>query len=127
MAPVQNWASTPKFTEAVISTANSNVDGTGTIVSFVTAGTYGTRVDRIVVQALGTTTAGKVHIFKRTSAGTWRFYMAVLVTAITPNATTAHFRYAAENLTIDLEVNQELGAAPLNAESFLVFGEGSSY
>jgi len=127
MAPVQNWASTPRFTEASISTANANVDGTGTIVSFITAGTYGTRVDRIVIQALGTTTAGKVHLFKRTNAGTWRFYMSILVSAVTPNSTTGHFRYAAENLLIDLSATQELGAAPLNAESFLVFGEGSDY
>ena len=127
MAPVQNWASTPRFTEAVVSAANANVDGTGTIVSFLSAGTNGTRCDRIVIQALGTTTAGKIHIYKRTSAGTWRFYMPVLVSAVTPNATTGHFRYAVENLTIDLVSTQELGASTLNAESFLVFGEGSDY
>ena len=127
MAPVQNWASTPRFTEASISTANANVDGTGTIVSFITAGTYGSRVDRIVIQALGTTTAGKIHLFKRTNAGTWRFYRAVLVTAVTPSSTITHFRTELTDLAIDLAPTQDLGASTLNAETFLVFGEGGDF
>jgi hypothetical protein len=127
MAAVQNWATTPRFTEASISTANTNLDGTGTIVSFFAAGTNGTRLDRITVQALSTTTAGKVNIFKRTSAGTWRFYNSVMVTAVTPSTTIQHFRYTLDEQNINLKSTDEFGASTHNAESFLVFGEGADF
>ena len=127
MAAVQNWAATPRFTEASISTANTNLDGTGTIVSFFDAGTNGSRLDRITVQALSTTTAGKVNIFKRTGVGTWRFYNSVMVTAATPSTTVQHFRYVLDEQNINLGSTDEFGAATHNAESFLVFGEGADF
>lgn len=55
---------------AEISTANSNLDGTGTLADLVTAGN-GTIVKRIIIKAQGTTTEGMVRIFFKAGATTW--------------------------------------------------------
>jgi hypothetical protein len=57
------YASTPRFGSAVINTANTNRDGTGTLGFVLNAGPSGTRLDRIAVEAQGVTTAGMVRLF----------------------------------------------------------------
>lgn len=51
MATDPSWASTPRAAVAAVSTANTNMDGTGTIVDVFTAGSSGSKVNRIAVQA----------------------------------------------------------------------------
>lgn len=51
MSAAPNFASTPRAAVAAVSTANTNRDGTGTIVDVLTAVAAGTRLERIVVQA----------------------------------------------------------------------------
>jgi hypothetical protein len=103
---------------ARISTANTNRDGTGTVGTFATGVTGGRMVNRIVIQALGTTTAGMVRIF--TYDGTnYRAYREVPVTAITVGASTAAFR--TEFPVYDLVLASSsitLVASTHNAESF---------
>src|ERR1700743_191257 len=48
---------------AVISTANSNRDGTGTLGTVLTAGANGTLIPSVVVKAQGNTTAGAIRLF----------------------------------------------------------------
>lgn len=51
---------------AQVTTANTNLDGTGALVSlFVGAGTYGSAITSITVKATGNTTPGMVRIFLR--------------------------------------------------------------
>lgn len=52
---------TPVLAQAQVSAANTNRDGTGTIVDLVTGGTYGTRIDKVRICATGTTTAGVIR------------------------------------------------------------------
>src|SRR3954467_8638198 len=53
MASTPTFTSTPRAAVAAVSTANTNRDGTGTIVDVLTGVSAGTRVERIVVQATG--------------------------------------------------------------------------
>ena len=57
MASDPVFAVTPKVGLAQVSAANTNRDGTGTIVDILTGGTSGTNISKIEIVATGTTTA----------------------------------------------------------------------
>ncbi len=127
MAGTPNYAATPRCGLAAISTANTARDGTGTLGTVLTAGSSGSRIDTIVVQATVTTTEGMVRLFVHdgTNARLWR---EVEVSAITVSATVAGFR---EEIALDqpllLPNGYSLRAAPHNAESFNVIAIGGDF
>lgn len=131
MSTAAQYASTPRCAMAVISTANTNRDGTGTIGTVLTAGASGSRVDRIDVQATSTTTAGMVRLFIHdgTNARLWR---EVSVSAITPSGTVAAYAAAMSSnngqdigyLPLILPTGYSLRASTHNAESFNVIATG---
>lgn len=127
MAGTPNYAASPRCGLAAISTANTARDGTGTLGTVLTAGSSGSRVDTIVVQATVTTTAGMVRLFVHdgTNARLWR---EVEVSAITVSATVAGFR---EEIALEqpllLPNGYSLRAAPHNAESFNVIAIGGDF
>lgn len=63
MATSPAFASTPKLAVGSVSTANTNRDGTGTIETIFSAGTSGSIVTRITIQATGDPADGIVTIF----------------------------------------------------------------
>ena len=65
-----SFTALPRIGRATINTANTNRDGTGTIATVFTASTSsttspggGSRIDKVVVKALQTTTAGMVRLY----------------------------------------------------------------
>lgn len=127
MASTPNYAATPLVGVAAISTANTNRDGTGTLGTVVTAGSSGSRIDGVVVQASGTTTAGMVRLFLHDGTNA-RLWHEVQVTAITPSASVAAFR---SELILDQPVilanGWSLRASTHNAEAFNVAAFGGSF
>lgn len=125
-------AANPTFTSkgvvasAVVSAANTNRDGTGTIVTVATGVAAGTRINEINIKATATTTAGMVRLWTSTDAGTtWRLYDEIPVAAITPSATLQSFgasRFPA-NLVLP-DVSGRLGVTTHNAEAFHVIALG---
>jgi hypothetical protein len=84
MAASPQYVSVPKTYTATLSTANTNRDGTtGTYATIMTAGTNGSRVDKIVICATGTTTEGMIRFFLNDS-----LIKEIHVAAVTPSATT---------------------------------------
>lgn len=63
MATQPQFASTPKTSWGTVTTANTAKDGTGTVVTVFTAGANGSRIDKIVVRALGTNVATVMRLF----------------------------------------------------------------
>ena len=122
----------PAFTSTVrnavgaVSAANTNRDGTGTIVSILTGVAAGTRVFEISVKALSTTTAGMVRLFISFDGGsTWKLYDEILVSAVTPSASVAAFKSSLTppNLLLP-NASTIIGASTHNAELFNVFVVG---
>ncbi|MCE9583172.1 MAG: hypothetical protein K8T20_11830 [Planctomycetes bacterium] len=110
-----------------ISTANANRDGTGTIGTLVTGGANGTRIDRIVIKATVTTTAGMIRFFIYDGTNT-RLIREILVTAITASATVAAFE--SDLLTPDLYLptsSYQLKVSTEKAEAFNVHAFGGQY
>ena len=125
---------TPIFSQAVraaavlISTANTNRDGSGTIGTIFSAGTNGSAVDHIDITAIGTTTAGviRLYIHNNVAAFLWK---EILVTAITPSTSVAVWSYSVDcsqrSSVLYLPANYSLRASTHNAESFNVAALGS--
>ena len=83
----------------LISAANSNLDGTGTVVTIFTAGTTasgynGSRIKSIVIKAIvstGTTTDGMVRLFIQDTGSTTTLFTEIFVPMIKPTATNRAF------------------------------------
>ena len=129
MASTAQYVTTPKNGSAQVSTANTGRDGTGTLATVFTAGTSGARIDSILIQATGTTTAGMIRFFESIDGGTTkRLVGEVAVTAATPSGTVSAFSSIIGNGDSSgfmkkgyvLEANAILYASTHNAETFNV-------
>ena len=119
MATTAQYAATVQSAQGQISAANTNRNGTGTLVSIITGATNGTRVDDIYIVATGTTTANVVRLF--ISDGTnIRLWQEILVPAITPSTTVAVYSSSLLNQALLLKSGWSLQAATNNAETYNV-------
>lgn len=122
MANIPGYAATPHAAGVAISTANTNRDGTGTIGTIFTAGASGSRIDTVVIQATGTTTAGMVRLYLHN--GTTAFLIGeVPVLAVTPSGTVPAWRATLNQNTCDwlpmaFGTGYSLRASTHNAETF---------
>jgi hypothetical protein len=132
MATQAQYAAVPKVGIGQLSTANTNRDGTGTLATVFTAGANGSRIERIVIQATGTTTAGMVRLFLHDGTNA-RLYEEVPVSAVTPSGTTAAFFETLEAfgtprlMPLVLPTGWSLRASTHNAESFNVIAVGGDF
>lgn len=130
MTEYPSFYASPRVNYAAISTANSNRDGTGTIGTVFTAGSSGSALERIRIQATGTTTAGVVRLYLYDGT-TYHLFKEVAVTAITPSATTRAFYSDISTITntkpLLLPNGWSLRASTQNAEGFNVVAIGGDY
>ena len=145
MATSAQYTKNARQASVAISTANTNRDGTGTMTILWTAPAFvdatnpgGSRIERILVQATGTTTAGMVRLFvsndatANTAANTF-LYEEVPVTAATPSTTVQAYATALQAVTyqtlfpIMIGPGCTLRVSTANAESFVVTAMGGDY
>lgn len=134
MAAYGNYLSVPRNGNALISTANANRDGTGTLGTVLTGAARntaadppllgGSRIDRLAIQAQGTTTAGMVRLFVYDGTNT-RLVGEVPVEPVVPSAVDQAWgaRLSADNcdfMPIMLGAGCQLRASTEKAESFAV-------
>jgi len=105
MATTAQFTAQPNLEYSQVTTANTNRDGTGTIVTIASgpatsAGNgVGERISRVLVQATGTTTAGVIRFYLSLDNGTTnRLICEKLVPAITPSTTVAAYRMEVSEL-----------------------------
>lgn len=108
-----------RLASATVSTANTATNGTGTIVDLVSGSTNGTRIDHIVVEAVGSTTAGMIRFFTY-NGGVWRLIKEIAVPLTTAAATTLKWTAVLNMPALYVGNNQKLGVATNNAETFTV-------
>lgn len=125
----------PIFTKApvimmgVVTVANANRDGTGTIVDLGDGDVEGVRMDIVEVKAIVTTTAGMIRLYLSSDSGvTWELWKEIIVTAITVGAAVEAFSYE-EVFTKPLnlaDATWHVGVSTENAEEMNVFIRGGS-
>ncbi len=126
MAASPAYTATPRTERATLSAANTNRDGTGTIVNLFTAGSNGSRVERITICATGTTTAGmiRLYLYDGTNTDLWR---EIAVTAITPSGTVNSYYIQISGLAYILSTGKSIRCSTHNAETFRVVAEGGDF
>lgn len=124
MATAPTFTSTPIAARGALSAANTNRDGTGTIVDIVTAAAAGTVIEKIVVQATATTTAGMVRLYVHNGTD-YRLFREYTIAAVTASASVACTRVA-ETFDVPLVIptGYKIAASTHNAEAFTVWALG---
>lgn len=129
MATDPQFASTIRTAVAQVSTANTNRDGTGTIVTVFTAGASGSRIETVDITAVGTTTAGMIRLFLHDGTNA-RLLTEQPVPARTPSGTAAAFQFTlvfGDYRPLLLAANWSLRAATNNAETFNITVMGADF
>jgi hypothetical protein len=108
--------------------ANSNLDGTGTLVTVATGDPEGTRIDLVALRAIVTTTAGMIRLFVYDGANA-RLLKEIPVTAITPSGTVEAFsaEWQPTEPIVLPDDTYELRASTENAEAMNVFAFGGHF
>lgn len=109
-----------------ISTANSNLDGTGTLSSaIVTGASNGTLIKTVTIKAQGNTTQGMVRLFIYDGTNT-KLISEIEIPAVTKSANDPAFEIT---IPVDyaLKASWSLKAATQNAETFNVIAEGLNW
>lgn len=125
MAAAPVFAVTPRLTSVAVATANTNRDGTGTLVSLITGVAAGTRINEIAVQATVTTTAGMVRIYLYDGTN-YRLWDEVAIPVATVSASVKGIRVATTyNNLILPSASWQLFASTHNGEAFTVTTMGA--
>lgn len=93
MSTSAQYASTPKFGSAVLTTADTSLTAPSTVGTIVSAGASGTRIDYIEVMGVDTTVAGLINLFVYDGTN-YILWQQIPVQAITSATTTPAFAAA---------------------------------
>lgn len=109
---------------ARISAANSNLNGTGTVVDVITGASNGTFIETITVKAVGNTTRGMVRLFLSDGATFTDLLAEIDIPAVVQSSIDQAF---STTLQVDFMLlsGYKIRAATQNAESFNVIAEGT--
>lgn len=112
----------PVTSSAAISTANSNLNGTGTIKTVITGTNNGTLINTITVKATGNVTKGMVRLF--IVSGVNKVLMAEIdIPATIQDAIDTAFSTVLKT-NFMLSSGVAIAASTQNAEIFVVVAEG---
>jgi hypothetical protein len=93
MSTSAQYASTPKFGSATLTTADTSLTAPTTANTIVTAGSSGTRIDYIDVQGVANTSAGIVNLFVYDGTN-YILWNQVPIQAVTQSTTVPAFTAA---------------------------------
>ena len=125
MAANPVFAVTPHVELSQVTAANTNRDGTGTVVTCFTSGASGSRIERIRIKAAGTSTATMLRFYLSDGTST-RLIRETLAIALTPSQTVQTFE-AFEVLGIVVPTGWTVKASVHTAETYNIVVEGSDF
>lgn len=109
-----------------ISTANSALDGSGTIGLVIQAGSNGCLIKSVIVKAITDVTEGMVRLFVDDNNGTKELLREIYIPKITKASINKAFETRVE-LDFMLKANYKLQASTQNANTFNVIAEGLNW
>lgn len=126
MAASPQFISTPRIGVASLSSANTALDGSGSITTLITGAAAGTRVLEVDTQCSATSAAALVNIFLSLDGGsTWTLFDQITVTAATVSNTVKGNRNAATYANLILpNTSAVLGVTTSVAQATKVYALG---
>jgi hypothetical protein len=125
MATSPQFAATPRIGLAQVSAANTNRDGTGTVVTVLTGASAGTRINEVVVDAAVSTSAGMVRIYLHDGTSARLFdEFPIASTSASASVPTARVARTYDNLVLP-SASWSLRASTHNAEAINVIALGA--
>ena len=125
------FAKTPKHAAAAVSAANTNLDGSGTVTTLLTAGADGAIVTSLQCWATATSTAKRCNLFISTDGGTsWKLHDSGLMAAYTVANTTVQSPVTFvdkldPNDAVIIPANAKIGCTVMVAEAVVFTAEYS--
>lgn len=122
----------PQFSSTTISTANSNLNGTGTLGTCVTAGssaTYkGFSVNSICIKGTVADTPGMIRLFIYNGTTNYLF-REIIVPSVAISGTDQSFQHIIDfdNNDFDLQANYQIRVSTQVAQNFNVIGDGTNW
>lgn len=92
MSSNPNFESTPRIGLGSVTVANTNRDGTGTVVDVLAGVVAGTKIDRVVLKATGQVPACVLTLFYFDGTTNWLFDEFVVPATAAGSTTTAAYR-----------------------------------
>ena len=131
MSNIPQYASTPNLGICKLTTAETNRASPTNIVSLFTAGSNGSRVERITINTTATSALGAVWLWIQRS-GTYYLYTEFQVSAKTGSATVLDFNLqtdmtAVGNIGLILKSGDVLYASTTITQNMNVFAEGADF
>jgi hypothetical protein len=123
MATNPSFIGVPNITQVNVSTANTNLDGSGTVTSLITGAAQGTRVlevnAQIAITPAGASTASIVRVFLSTDSGsTWRLFDEITLASTTSSNSAKSTRNVATYANLVLkDTTQRLGVTTSVSQS----------
>lgn len=129
MATSPAFIGTPRIGITTVSTANTAIDGTGTITTLITGAATGTRVLEVDTQCAATSAAALVNLFLSTDGGTtWHLFDQITITAATSSATVKANRNLATYANLILpDANARLGCTTTISQATKVVALGGDF
>lgn len=129
MATSPAFIGTPRIGIATVSTANTAIDGTGTITTLITGAATGTRVLEVDTQCAATSAAALVNLFLSLDGGTtWSLFDQITITAATSSATVKANRNLATYANLILpDANARLGCTTTISQATKVIALGGDF
>jgi len=90
MSTTAQYASTPVFGAALLTTADTSLTAPTTVVTVITAGASGTRIDFIEIQGVATTVSGIINLFIYDGT-TYHLWQQIPVLPVTTSTTVPAF------------------------------------
>ncbi len=90
MSTTAQYATTPVFGAALLTTADTSLTAPTTVGTVITAGASGTRIDFIDIQGVATTVAGIVNLFIYNGT-TYHLWQQIPIVAVTSSTTAIAF------------------------------------
>jgi hypothetical protein len=108
----------------IVSTANSNRDGTGTLTQIYSSGVIGAYIRTITIKAQGNTTQGMIRLFVWNTVTSF-LIVEIEVPIVTQTSIASSFT-ATINLQFYLQSGFKLYASTQNGDTFILTVEGLS-
>lgn len=111
----------------IVSTANSNLDGTGTLSTVITGADNGKKIENIMIKATGSTTIGMIRLFMYDGSNTKLFMEIPVPTSVQSSVVPAFSRLVNFRDGLMIPNGWSVKASTQNAETFVITANAFSF